>query len=172
MCSAGGSGAKCVVFHLGRTCLLLAWFLMSGRVPLGMFGAMLLRLNLRVAETKRSPGHCVFVRTLLLHHPAVFGIRVISFHIQSKINEDDPQHSAASHLFPCHRWTLSPWQILMFKFMPLLWMFLFLLSSQSQVALTDFPSSFFGDLMSRSSCGLMFVLMLFYIVSLCTEIFK
>lgn len=50
-----GGGGCCVIFHLRRTCLLLAWFLMSGSFPLGMFRAILLRLNLRVADSQMLP---------------------------------------------------------------------------------------------------------------------
>lgn len=41
------AGRGCVIFHLGRTCLLFAWILMSESFPLGMSGAILLRLKFR-----------------------------------------------------------------------------------------------------------------------------
>lgn len=123
-------GGCCVIFHLGRTCLLLAWFLMLGSFPLGMFKAILLRLNLRVADSKRSPGHLWGVYAfswIPCYLP--FTVGVISIYTQSKINKDDTQHSAASHFLPCQRWTLSPWQTWLFKFMLLL---LVLFSLQSK----------------------------------------
>lgn len=94
---------------------------MLGSFPLGMFRAILLRLNLRVADSKRSPGHLwgVYAFSRIPYY-LPFTVGVISIYTQSKINKDDTQHSAASHFLPCQRWTLSPWQTWLFKFMLLL----------------------------------------------------
>lgn len=85
--------------------MFLAWFLMLGSFPLGMFGTILLLLKFESSRLGNGPLVICEALNIIGRIPLCLAVTVglVFIHTKSKINEDDTQHPVASLFFPCRR---------------------------------------------------------------------